>query len=226
MRVLNNEYKDRKIEISKLKEYGFIYKDNTYIFTKDIIDNTFTIIIEIKNNKITTKLIDNIVNDEFLMIDIKNTTGEYVGKIKEEYDKVINDFIDKCTTSNIFKNKQTKEIIKYIKNKYNDELEFLWSKFPSTAIWRNKNNNKWYGIIMIIAENKLGIKSDKEVEVIDLRYSKEDINNIVDNKKIFPGYHMNKKSWITIKLDETININNIYTLIDNSYNLSKKNIKD
>ncbi len=37
----------------------------------------------------------------------------------------------------------------------------------------------------------------------------------------FAGYHMNKKHWITIKLDGSVNINEIYELIDNSYNLSK-----
>lgn len=31
---------------------------------------------------------------------------------------------------------------------------------------------------------------------------------------------MNKKSWITIKLDESLNIKKIYGLIDNSYKLS------
>ena len=43
---------------------------------------------------------------------------------------------------------------------------------------------------------------------------------IVDNEKFFPGYHMNKKSWITIKLDNSVDIKTIKKLIDNSYNLS------
>ena len=33
---------------------------------------------------------------------------------------------------------------------------------------------------------------------------------------------MNKKSWITIKLDGSVNENEIYKLIDNSYMLSIK----
>ena len=58
------------------------------------------------------------------------------------------------------------------------------------------------------------------MEAIDLRYQKEKIKSILDNTKIFPGYHMNKKSWITIKLDESLDITEIFNLIDNSYNLS------
>ena len=128
----------------------------------------------------------------------------------------------------MFKNKQSKEIIQYIKEKYKDELEFLWEKFDDCAIWRNKQNNKWYGLIVKISEKKLGIDSDRIVEIIDLRYQKEETQNIIDNKKVFQGYHMNKKSWITIKLDNTMNTKKIKELIDNSYNLSineKKNKK-
>ena len=32
---------------------------------------------------------------------------------------------------------------------------------------------------------------------------------------------MNKKSWITIKLDNSIDTNDIYKLIDNSYKICK-----
>lgn len=146
--------------------------------------------------------------------------GNFVGKLKEEYENILNDIIKKCTTPNIFKSTQAKKIIKYIKEKYNDDLEYLWKKFPNNAIWRNKNNNKWYGALLEIPESKLGIESDKIIEIIDLRYQKDKIKEIVDKQKVFTGYHMNKNSWITIKLDGSVKTEKIFTLIDNSYNIS------
>ena len=71
-----------------------------------------------------------------------------------------------------------------------------------------------------VSKRKLGIESDDIVEIIDLRYQKEQIVEIIDNKNIFPGYHMNKKSWITIKLDNSVDTKQIYKLIDNSYKIS------
>jgi len=47
--------------------------------------------------------------------------------------------------------------------------------------------------------------------------------NFVDNDKIFQGYHMNKNNWITIKLDDSIETQKIFKLIDNSYKLSLEN---
>ncbi|MBR1680176.1 MmcQ/YjbR family DNA-binding protein, partial [bacterium] len=54
---------------------------------------------------------------------------------------------------------------------------------------------------------------------IDLRASTEEIENLVDNKKYFSGYHMNKKHWLTIILDGSVPIEDIYNRIDSSYNL-------
>lgn len=44
------------------------------------------------------------------------------------------------------------EFVGNVRQEYNDELEFLWEKFDDIAIWRNKQYNKWYGLIMKISE--------------------------------------------------------------------------
>ena len=146
--------------------------------------------------------------------------GSFVGNVRQEYEKVLNDVIKNCTSKENFSSNQTKEVINYIKKKYGDELEFLWEKYDNNAIWRNKKNNKWYGVLMTIPENRLKGDSDEEVEVIDLKCDKEKIDTIIDNKSIFLGYHMNKKSWITIILDGSVSLGIITDYIDDSYDLS------
>lgn len=76
---------------------------------------------------------------------------------------------------------------------------------------------------MLISKNKLdGSSSNDLIEIIDLRYLKDENEKIIDNKSIFKGYHMNKRSWITIILDNSLNTSIIYEFIDNSYNLTTK----
>ena len=220
MRNLYKMFKDKNIEYEKLSSYGFIEKNNYYVFEKRIYNNYFKVIVEISTSKQISKVIDLSTNDEFVLVDVSNSSGNFVGKIRKEYEDILNDIAEKCTTPNIFKSKQAKEIIKHVRKKYNDDLEYLWKKFPNNAVWRNKDNNKWYGALLVLSESKLGIKSDKIIDIIDLRYQKNCIKDIVDNQKVFEGYHMNKENWITIKLDESMNIKEIFKLIDNSYNLS------
>ena len=220
MRLLDKDFDERKIKYEKLLNYGFVKKDDIYVFEKKILDNNFKIIVEISKNKKTSKLIDIETNSEYILVDVKNKEGKFLSELKKEYDFILNDIIDKCTIKNIFKDKQEKEIISYVNKKYNDDLEFLWDKFPTYAVLRNKINNKWYAVILKINENKLIANTNNLITIIDLRCDNKKINEIVDNKNIFKGYHMNKNNWITIKLDGSIPTKEIIKMIDESYKIS------
>ena len=54
----------------------------------------------------------------------------------------------------------------------------------------------------------------------------EDINRLVDYKKYFPAYHMNKKNWVTICLEGKVDLKEIYEKIDQSYILAKKKVSE
>jgi len=222
MRNLEKYLKNKKIDYKKCLKYGFIKENDMYIYNKNILNDKFNINITFSDREWISKLIDLEFDEEYTLVDVESAVGEFIGLVKEEYEKIIKEVIRNCTALNVFKNKQTLEVIEYIAKKYNDNLEFLWEKFDNNAIWRNKKNNKWYGLILTIPENKLGFDSNGKIEIIDLRYEKDKVYEVVDNVNIFKGYHMNKNSWITIKLDYTFDNDYLFNLIDNSYNLSLK----
>ena len=220
MRDLSKEFENRNIDYERLIRYGFQKKNNTYSLKKFMQEQCFQAIVEISDEKQVAKLMDLSTNEEFVLVDVRDSSGDFVGKIREEYEEILEDIFENCSTFDVFQSKQAKEVIQYVKEKYQDDLEYLWKKFPKNAIFRNKKNHKWYAALLVIPEKKLGIDSDKMIEIIDVRYQQEDIQNKIDNQKIWGGYHMNKEHWITIKLDETIDIKEIFQLIDNSYQLS------
>ena len=220
-RKLDSNFTNREIDYDKLLSYGFKGDNNRYIYNKKICDDTFLVEIIISNKEKYSRVIDLSLNEEYILVDTDSTSG-YIKEVKEEYEKIINDIIDKRTINNMFNGSISKEVLKYIKDKYGDNEEYLWEKFPDTAAIRNRKNNKWYAVIMVIEESKLGIDSDNIVEVIDLKYYKESVHSIIDYKQIFTGYHMNKSSWITIKLDGSMKTKEIYKLIDISYDISLK----
>lgn len=86
----------------------------------------------------------------------------------------------------------------------------------------SKGNQKWYGALLTVKKDKLGLPSDERVEIVDLRAAAEYIDEKVDDKKFFRGYHMNKKYWITICLDGSVPLDEIQTMLDVSYDLARK----
>ena len=222
MRELKDFIKDKKIDLKKLEEFGFKLIDNSYCYHTSLLKNQFKMTIKINlDNSIFTELIDTETNETYVLHLLEERRNGYSEKVYKAYSEVLERIKKECFDDERFKANYTKEIIEYVKNKYGDELEFLWEKSPKTAVIRRKNSNKWYAVILTISKRKFNLDSDELVEVINLHNSPEEIEKLIDNKKYFPAYHMNKKHWYTICLDGTVELEKIYKLIDISYELAK-----
>lgn len=216
-------FNNRKFIINHLLSYGFIQKDEQYIYSINLMKNSFNLNICIKeSNKVTIKIIDIETNDEYTPIYIQNISGGFVGKIRKEYELILNDIAEKCTIKEIFKSDYAKKIVKYIAEKYKNEPEYLWDKTPNNAVFREKSTGKWYAALLEVEKSKIGINEVGRIEIIDLKATSDKIFSLVDNINYLPGYHMNKKHWFTIKLDGSVPIKIIYSLIDDSFNIIKK----
>jgi predicted DNA-binding protein (MmcQ/YjbR family) len=111
------------------------------------------------------------------------------------------------------------EVFKYIKDKYNTNPAYLWEKYPFYAAFRH-SNNKWFGIIMNVKKEKLGLNGKEEIDILNVKCPPELVGKLRLNKGITKAYHMNKEHWITILLDGSVNDKMIKDLIDWSYDLT------
>ncbi len=221
MREINNFIKDKKINFKKLEEFGFELIDNSYYYHTSLLKNQFKMSVKINlDNSIFTEIIDTETNEPYVLYLIEKRSG-YSEKVYKAYSEILAKIQKECFEDEIFKANYTKEIITYVENKYGDELEFLWEKSPKNAVVRRKSSNKWYAVILTISKRKIGLDSDEIIEVINLHNIAEKIEKLIDYKKYFPAYHMNKKYWCTICLDRTVELKEIYKLIDISYKLAK-----
>lgn len=221
--MIEELFKFKTVNFQKLKDYGFKKIHNKYQFETSIFDRQFNMFVFItEGGEISTKVIDNSSQEEYILHLMRNSAGEFVGKVKRDFEKVITDIRDKCFEKDIFKSEQAKLIVEYVKRVYGDEPEYLWEKFPTNAVLRRKDSNSWYGVLLVLPKRKLGLNGNEVVDIIDLRIDPEEIEKVVDNEKYFKGYHMNKKHWFTICLDGSVPIQTIYRYIDKSYILAKK----
>lgn len=211
----------KKVNIKKLLEYGFTKENDIYKYKDTLIEDKFKIIIYY-DNTLNYQLIDLVTNEEYVLVKVKDVMGEYVGYLRDLINAKLNDIINKCFDNEIFKCKQTKEIINYLQNTYDVSPEFLWEDDKNAAL-RHPDTLKWFGIIMTITKDKLGFKEKDEIEIIDLKMEPDKITNLVDNQKYFLGYHMNKKHWLTIILNESISTQEIINYLNDSYNISNTN---
>lgn len=213
--------KNKEINPNKLLKFGFRKENDYYVYSEDIMNSQMSVEITVLGNgKIYTKTVDLSSNEEYVLHLVETATGAFVGQVKAEYEAVINNISEKCFETDIYKSEQAKELIKHIRKTYADELEYLW-KNSDNAIWRRKDTQKWYGALLLIPKSRLGIDSDEVVEILDLRIKPDKLNSLIDNKKYYPGYHMNKKHWYTVCLDGSVSFDELCERVDESYYLAK-----
>ena len=213
--------KNKTVAIDKLKDFGFHKSADGWTYEKNICDDQLLLTLKFIGGKLFSHVADN-AGEEYILHLVENSVGGYVGAVRDEYEKILTAFVENCCEENIFTAQLTKNLIVYVREKYGDELEFLWAKYPNYSVLRRKDTQKWYAALMKIPKRWLKLDSDNEVEIINLRGDSAELQNLIDGKKYFPAYHMNKKSWVTIRLDDSILFDEICKRLDESYILATK----
>ena len=112
-------------------------------------------------------------------------------------------------------------ILTYVKNTFDTDPDYPWAKCPEYAVLRHKDSGKWYGLIMKVARVKVGLTGKGRAAILNLKCDVE-LNGLLRGQQgILPAYHMNKEHWITIVLDSPFPEEEIYNLINLSYDLTK-----
>lgn len=111
------------------------------------------------------------------------------------------------------------EIFQYVQKQYGTKPEYPWEKRPQDAVLRHGRNQKWYAVIRNISREKLGLEGERTVDIINLKITPEWNAIFVKTDGFLPGYHMDKRHWITILLDGTVSEEKIFDFIDMSYDL-------
>ena len=113
------------------------------------------------------------------------------------------------------------EITSYIKDTYGAEGEHPFSDDNETTVFRHGDNKKWFSIIMKIPKSRLGIRSEEKIHVMNLKCEFVLASSLLSEDGIFPAYHMNKKHWISVCLDGSVDIDRVKWLTDVSFDLTR-----
>lgn len=113
------------------------------------------------------------------------------------------------------------QVFDYVKKKYGSSVEYLWKRYPNYAVFRHSDNKKWYGIVIDIRRDKLGLSGDAYVDILNVKLDDPMYRDaLLQQEGILPGYHFSGGNWISILLDGTIPFDQICGLIDTGYEVT------
>ena len=217
MNIEDEVFDKYTIDIEKLKEYGFQKEGKKLLYRTNIMNDKFTVVLEY-DKKIQGKIIELEFDDEYTNFR-REILGEFHAQVKQEFIQVLKDIRNECCIRNDFHFSQTIRINKYFQQKYHVSPEFLWDKYPSFAVYRQ--TKKWFALIGYIPYQKVDKTSNRNdmIEVINVKVAEDEIDKFLSKKGYYEAYHMNKRNWISIILDDTLSDKDVIYMIDKSYNL-------
>lgn len=209
-----------KYNLSKEQLNGFGFKEEVekLIYRKEILNSSFLIEIVFVNNQLTIEVYDLEFDEIYSLFSVDSAVGETVQNVREHVENLLSSILGLADESG----KITLDVIDYCNNKYDRNHVNPFKKHPDILAFVNEKN-KWYALLLDVEYNKVNKNTDitTKVKILNVKYPTDKILEIIDNKNIFPAYHMNKKHWISIVLDKNIKLETIKELIDMSYSLVK-----
>lgn len=115
-----------------------------------------------------------------------------------------------------------KALFDFIKDTYSVEPDYPW--FDGNAVVRHQDTRKWFGVIMTITADKLGLNSGERMDILNVKCDPILLGSFRGEKGYYPAYHMNKSSWLTIDI-KRVKAEEIKMLLNMSYELTKKKVK-
>lgn len=210
----------RKINVEKyvlledrLINFGFQFEENILFFRKNILNDTFRIEIKLINKYFEVEVYDLDFNEVYSLFSVDSANGEIVTAIREEVKDVLEKML--CLEDFVYE-----DILRYVKERYNSTTVKPFKTNPDIKALVTAKN-KWYALFLDVEYNKLQKDSlvDSKVKIVNLKHLSSEISTVIDNRNIFPSYHMNKNHWISVVLDNNIDIEYVKELIELSYNL-------
>ena len=196
-----------------LINFGFQFEDNILVFKRNILNDVFRMEIKLISTDFEIEVYDLDLDEVYSLFSVDSANGEIVTTIREEVKDVLEKIL--CLERVIYK-----DVLHYVKDQYNSTTVKPFKSNPNIKALVTPKD-KWYALFLDVEYNKLQKDSlvDSKVKIINLKHISSKISTITDDRNIFPSYHMNKNHWISVVLDNNIDIEYVKELIELSYNL-------
>ncbi|MGT2832572.1 MmcQ/YjbR family DNA-binding protein [Streptococcus halotolerans] len=218
-------FKKKSVRFEQLEKFGFVKEAGAYVYREQFLDNQFQAVIRVTpDGAIFGQVLDVDLQEEYDAFRASTAQGNFIGQVREAYGQILTRIAEACFVMTLFQYDQTNRLAHYVTNTFGDKMDNPFAKFPGFTVFRHPDNSKWYGLIGTVTRGKLQVDSEKwsqkalheEVEFINVKVDPNHLPELLKRSGIYPSYHMSKKTWITIVLDDSLSDEDLFHLVENS----------
>ena len=213
-------FKSYQFNKEKAHAYGFVENGEVWTYSCQILNDDFSMTVSITPDNVSFQVFDQETGDLYPQVHMESMRGSFVGSVREACLEILYQIRKACFDVQDFICPQTKRIMAQVQEKYGNQLEYLWEKSPDTAVLRHEGNQKWYAVVMRIPWDKLEKGREGLVEAVNIKH--DQVADLLSQKGIYPAFHMNKRYWLSLVLDDSLSDDDVLELLEISWNLTLK----
>ena len=156
----------------------------------------FQVVSAIKKQGLEIVALDD-VNERYQLFDIPTTSSSIAQALREEASELAFLWLHpEQSDIEEARQKWTKWMIENI-------VPYHGNPFEKTEAmgFMVEDKGKWYGLMMEVPLQKLGVPSKADALILNVKIHPEDKERLITTDGIYEAYHMNKKHWISIALN-------------------------
>lgn len=213
-------FKSYQFNQEKAHAFGFVENSGVWTYSCTILQGDFVMTVSITTDNVSFQVFDQETGDLYPQVHMESMRGSFVGNVREACLEILYQIRKACFEVQDFICPQTKRIMIRVQEQYGNQLEYLWEKSPDTAVLRHEGNQKWYAVLMKISWDKLEKVREGQVEAVNLKH--DQVADLLSKKGIYPAFHMNKRYWISLALDDSLTDDQVLALLERSWELTSK----
>lgn len=214
-------FEKSRVNERKLRSCGFQRTENGWKKTIPFHAGEFEAVIRVSTEgTVSGTVYETALQEEYLPLRVASQTSAFVSTVRQEYYDLLTDLRDQAFDDQLFHSAQANRIATRIAEEYGDGFDHPFKKYPDFTCFRVPGSQKWYGLVMQVERSKVQKDaSEGSVEIINLRTTEAEVGKLTCETGIYPAWHMSKKSWVSVLLDDTLKDDRIFALIQESRRL-------
>ncbi|MGQ7596278.1 MmcQ/YjbR family DNA-binding protein [Streptococcus suis] len=213
-----NKTNSYQANLPSLIPFGFIFSGNRYIYREVFMEGQFEAVVEVDEaGQLSSYVWDCEMEEVYTAHLVTAPAGAFVGQVRETYQSILARVEEACCIALPFSKDQSNRIAQLVKEEWGDLPDYPFAKSPETGAFRHPSNNKWYALVTQVKRGQLDGSADQElVEIVNLKVDGREIAELLSQSGIYPAYHMSKKAWVSVLLDETVEDQMVLALLEKS----------
>ena len=209
----------------KLQVFGFEKRGEEFVYSQEMMNGDFLLQLKLQGDKLDYQVFDQETGDEYVQVKMEAMTGEFVGQVREACQEIFLMIRANCFEEVGFLYEQSRRLQEYVARTYDGRLEYLWEKSSrksstKAGVFRHQDSKKWYGAFLTTDWSKFEVDGSGTIEVLNVK--NDHVVELIQRKGIYPAFHMNKKYWLSLPLDDTLTDTELFFLLDKSFELTQK----